>query len=111
MYKLQETHYAIAPFMDRPEFIVIRMYYWNEDAYGHDRGDARAYTWEEIAEELAAAGMDRGISTLCAWRSKLVQDMTVMMFGADGAVSVESREPKQGQPKEGGADGQLCGPQ
>ena len=61
--------------------------------------------------ELAAVGIEKSVRTLRTWRSKLVQDMTVLLFGVDGAVSIEAREPKQGQPEEGGADGQLCGPQ
>ena len=104
MYKLQQTYYAIAPFKDKPEFLVIRMYYFNEDANGNSRGDAKPYTFAEIAEELAAIGIERSEKMLRIWRTKLVQDMTVMMFGTDGALSVEAREPKQGQ-KETTAEG------
>lgn len=76
-----------------PEFIVIRMYYFNEDAYGNDRSsDSRPYTFEEISEELAAAGLQRSEKTLRSWRTRLVQDMTVTLFGIDGAVSVETRD-------------------
>lgn len=98
MYKLQQTYYAIAPFQDKPEFIVIRMYYFNEDVHGKDRGpDAKRYTFEDIASELSSIGIERSIKTLCIWRSTLVQDMTVLLFGVEGAVSIEAREPKQGQ--------------
>lgn len=97
MYKLQQTYYAIAPFKDKPEFIVIRMYYFNEDATGKPRGDAKPYTFAEIAEELEAVGIQRSEKILRKWRTKIVQDMTVLMWGADGALSVEAREPKQGQ--------------
>ncbi|MBR3239112.1 MAG: hypothetical protein IKF99_11810 [Oscillospiraceae bacterium] len=98
MYKLQQTYYAIAPFEDKPEFIVIRMYYFNENAYGEPRGgDAKPYTFAEIAEELEAVGIQRSEKILRKWRTKIVQDMTVQMWGADGALSVEAREPKQGQ--------------
>lgn len=100
MYKLQQTYYAIAPFEDKPEFIVIRMYYFNEDVNGKPRGDAKPYTFAEIAEELEAVGIQRSEKILRKWRTKIVQDMTVQMWGADGALSVEAREPKQGQ-KEG----------
>ena len=106
MYKLQQTYYAIAPFKDKPEFLIIRMYYFNEDVNGNSRGDAKPYTFSEIAEELASIGIERSEKMLRIWRTKLVQDMTVMMFGADGALSVESREPKQGN-KVGEADAQA----
>ena len=108
MYKLQQTYFAIAPFKDRPEFIVIRMYYFNEDANGNPRGDAKPYTFSEISEELENIGIQRSEKMLRIWRTKLVQEMTVMMFGIEGAVSVKAREPKQGS-KAGDADGQLRG--
>ena len=110
--RYDEIDAVIRQFQDREEFVVIRMYYFNEDVNGQDRGDdAKAYTFDEISEELAAAGIEKSVRTLRTWRTKLVQDMTVLLFGVDGAVSIEAREPKQGQPEEGGADGQLCGPQ
>jgi len=105
MYKLQQTYYAIAPFKDKTEFIVVRMYYFNEDAHGESRGDAKPYTFPEIAEALEDVGIQRSEKMLRIWRTKLVQDMCVMLFGVDGAVSVESREPKQGG-KTGEADNQ-----
>ena len=78
-------------FQDQPEFIVIRLYYFNEDINGNDRGpDAKRLTWEEIADELEAAGIHRSVSALRIWRSRLVQEMTVMLFGVDGALSLES---------------------
>lgn len=86
---------AIQQYKDRPEFVVIRMYYFNEDANGQDRGDeAKRYTWEEIARELADIGLERSVTTLRSWRSTLVQEMTVLLFGVDGALSIEAREPK-----------------
>lgn len=109
--RYDEIDAVVRQFEDREEFVVIRMYYFNEDATGADRGDAKPYTFEEIAEELSAVGLNRSVQTLRKWRTRLVQDMTVLLFGVDGAVSIEARDPKQGQPEEGGTDGQLCGPQ
>lgn len=109
--RYDEIDAVVRQFEDREEFVVIRMYYFNEDATGADRGDAKPYTFEEIAEELSAVGLNRSVQTLRKWRTRMVQDMTVLLFGVDGAVSIEARDPKQGQPEEGGTDGQLCGPQ
>lgn len=109
--RFDEIDAVVRQLEDREEFIVIRMYYFNEDVTGADRGDAKPYTFEEIAEELSAVGLNRSVQTLRKWRTRLVQDMTVLLFGVDGAVSIEARDPKQGQPEEGGTDGQLCGPQ
>lgn len=95
MARYYDIKAVVERFADRPEFVVIRMYYFNEDPYGHERGDdARRYSWEELADDLAAAGMTRAVSTLRSWRSNLVQEMTVLLFGIDGALSVEDREPK-----------------
>ena len=110
--RYDEIDAVVRRFQDKEEFVIIRMYYFNEDANGRDLDDdAKPYTFDEISEELAAAGIEKSVRTLRTWRTKLVQDMTVLLFGVDGAVSIEAREPKQGQPEEGGADGQLCGPQ
>ena len=96
--RYDEIDAVVRRFKDKEEFIVIRMYYFNEDANGQDRGDdAKPYTFDEISEELAAVGIERSERSLRTWRTKLVQDMTVLLFGVDGAVSIEAREPKQGQ--------------
>ena len=92
---LHETEYAMAPFWNRDDFIIIRMYYFNENAHGDSRGNARPYTFEEIAEELKSIGINRSVRALRLWRTKLVREMTVMMCGIDGALSIESQEPKQ----------------
>jgi len=105
--RYDEIDAVVRQFEDREEFIVIRMYYFNEDATGADRGDAKPYTFEEIAEELSAIGLNRSVQTLRKWRTRMVQDMTVLVFGVDGAVSIEARDPMQGQPEEGGTDGQT----
>ena len=88
-------HAVVEKFVDRPEFVVIRMCYFGEDAQGNDRPEnAGQYSWEEIAEELETAGVRRNEKTLRSWRTKLVQDMTVLLFGIDGAVSVENRDTR-----------------
>lgn len=99
MGRFMELEAVVRLFQKKPEFVVVRMYYFNEDANGKDRGDAKPYTFPEIAEALESIGIQRSEKMLRIWRTKIVQDMTVMMFGADGAVSVEAREPKQGQNK------------
>lgn len=88
-----EVTAAVKMFEKRPEFIVIRMYYFGEDEYGNDRGEgAKRYTWEEIAEALEHVGISRSVSVLRGWRSNIVREMTVQVFGIDGAISIESRE-------------------
>lgn len=83
----------IPRFEDREEFIAIRMFYFNEDAAGADRGpNARRYSFEDISEELAKIGISRTPRTLRNWRTKLVQEMTVLLFGVEGALSIEDRD-------------------
>lgn len=87
----QRTHAAVEAFKSRKEFIVIRMYYFNEDAHGNDRGTAKPYSFEDIADELSEIGILRSVRSLRTWRSKLVQEMAVLIFGADAAVTIEQR--------------------
>lgn len=98
MARFNELDAVIKLFQDRPEFVIIRMYYFGEDVNGQDRGpDAKPYTFPEISEALKTIGIELAEKAIRRRRTKLVREMTVMMFGVDGAVSIESREPKQGQ--------------
>lgn len=94
--QFNELAAVVRQFADKPEFVVIRMYYFNEDSSGRERGaETRPYSFEEIAEELAVTGLQRSERTLRKWRTDIVRDMTVALFGVDGAVSVEMpREPR-----------------
>ena len=99
VFRRLEVEYAMAPFKHRQEFHVIRLFYFNEDAHGNFRGlDAKHLTWEEIASEMESIGIQRSITVLRRWRSSLVREMTIMMFGADGALDIESnrKEDKHG---------------
>lgn len=96
MVLLHETEYAMAPFWHREDFIIIRMYYFNEDVEGRDRGrNAKLYTFSEISDALKSVGISWSERAIRYRRSKLVREMTVMMFGIEGALSIESQEPKQ----------------
>lgn len=84
---------VVEKYVDKPEFIVIRMYYFNEDAHGQDRpANTKPYSFEEISESLEEVGIRRSEKALRTWRTKLVQDMTVALFGIDGAISIECRD-------------------
>lgn len=92
---------VIKQFENKPEFIVIRMYYFGEDAHGDDRPEgSRDYTFEEISEALAEVGLSRSEKTLRTWRSQLVQDMTVCLFVMDGTLSLGNREARKAQSRE-----------
>lgn len=107
MARFFELEAVIKLFEDRREFVVIRMYYFNEDEHGNDRGpDAKPYTFPEITDALRNIGIERSEKAIRRWRSKLVQEMTVMMFGIDGALSIEAHDQKQTR-KEGEDDVQA----
>lgn len=92
---------VIKQFEDKPEFIVIRMYYFGEDANGDDRPEgSKNYTFEEISEALAERGLSRSEKTLRTWRSQLVQDMTVCLFVMDGTLSIGNRETRKSETHE-----------
>lgn len=89
-----ELDAVVQQFADLPEFVVIRMYYFNEDAHGRDRDpDDVNPSFAQIAEELAACGERHTEKTLRTWRNRLVRDMVVVMFGVDGALSLEYSKP------------------
>ena len=78
---------AIELHSDRKEFVIVRMYYFGENMNGVERDDARGYTWEEVAEACAAAGILKEIKTARSWRNRIVNDMAVCVFGIPAAVS------------------------
>lgn len=85
--RFDEIDRVVQLFIGRKEFHVIRMYYFGEDAAGNEREpDAASYTWEDIAFELSEMGLAKDEKTARRWRSKLVNDMAVCMFGKPAAV-------------------------
>lgn len=80
--RFDQVDRVVKLFSDREGFQAVRMYYFNENAAGQDRGDfAARYTWEEIAALLG-----RDAKTLRHWRNRIVKDMAVCWFGLDAAV-------------------------
>lgn len=78
---------AIKLFEGAKEFVVIRMYYFGENADGSQRENGKGATWEEVAFELEEAGVLKEIKTARRWRNKIVNDMAVCIFGIPAAVS------------------------
>lgn len=84
----REVEKVLDLFRARKEFIVIRMYYFNEDADGNERAnDAAQYTWEQIALELSERGILRDEKTARRWRNNIINDIAVCMFGKAAAIS------------------------
>ena len=82
----REVARVVELFKSRKEFAVIRMYYFGENVSGEPHAGEQ-YTWEEIAEELAAMGILKDVKTARRWRSKLINDMSVCMFGKAAAIA------------------------
>lgn len=73
---------VVQQFRERKEFVVVRMYYFNESADGTPKeADAPEATWEDLSIEL-----EKDIKTLRRWRSKIVNDMAICLFGIDAAI-------------------------
>lgn len=81
--RFEELDMVVQLFRQEPEWPIIAMYYMGEDAEGRDR-DAAAprWTWETIALELLITE-----KTARRRRSKIVRNMSIVMFGAPAAVS------------------------
>lgn len=92
MGRFMELDAVVRMFENKPEFRIIRMYYFNEDEHGQSRGDAKPYTFIDIVDALQRIGIDLSERACRYRRTKLVREMTVMLFGIDGAISIESRE-------------------
>lgn len=89
--QLENIERLIRAYENDPYFVVIRMYYFGEDAQGNDLPGTGRRTMEDIANELSAADFphSRSDKTLAKKRSEIVRDMTVTLFGEAGAVSIE----------------------
>ena len=73
---------VVQQFRERKEFVVVRMYYFNESADGTPKeADAPEATWEDLSIEL-----EKDIKTLRRWRSKIVNDIAICLFGIDAAI-------------------------
>jgi len=94
-YSLTRSQYDVIDkliklFSSKKEFIVIRLYYFNEDIGGNQRGlEEPQYTWEEIAMILSDANILHTEKTARRWRTQLVRDMSVTLFGLPAAMNLE----------------------
>lgn len=106
--RFQEISAVVTLFREEPEWPVVGMYYMNEDKHGFNRDpvmDPR-WTWESIALELGIAE-----KTARRWRSKMVRNMSVVMFGVPAAVSAGIAAQKLMQVSETVPDGDLDTPE
>lgn len=94
--RFEEVDRVIQLFKDHKEFYVIKMYYFGQDAAGNPR--EKQYTFEEIAEELEELGLLKDERTARRWRSRIVTNMAVCMFGS--AAAIEAGKTKRKQRKE-----------
>ena len=86
----QRVNAAVKAFENDHRFFVIRMYYFGE-TYDGDPAP-RKYSFEDIADELSIHGINRTVRCLRGWRTHLVQDIAVLIFGPDAALAVTQRE-------------------
>ena len=106
--RFQEISAVVTLFREEPEWPVVGMYYMNEDQHGFDRDPVKdpRWTWESIALELGIAE-----KTARRWRSKMVRNMSVVMFGVPAAVSAGIAAQKLMQVSDSVPDGDLDTPE
>lgn len=87
---------AILAERENPKFITVAMYYLNEDAEGNDRGDdAERLTWEDISIAIEdATGEYYDAKTLSRWRSEIIREMAILIYGVDAALSLSMGSPR-----------------
>lgn len=97
--QFDELDRVVKQFESNRYFIIIRMFYFGEDAEGNDVDSDERRTLEDIANELDAAGFEYGKTrkTVGKKKTELVQDMTVAMFGKAGALSIEMYKARKAQ--------------
>jgi hypothetical protein len=91
--RFDEINGVVRVYADRKEMRVVRMYYFREDADGNRIAvDEKRMTFEEIA---VALGNDE--KTVRRWRSRIVNDMAVTLFGKRAAIEAGTyRKARQG---------------
>lgn len=73
---------VIQQFKDRKEFVVVRLYYFKENADGTPKAESeQETTWEEVSITL-----EKEVKTLRRWRNNIVNDMALCLFGIDAAI-------------------------
>lgn len=81
---------VVQQFKERKEFVVVRMYYFNENADGSQRPeDAPQATWEDLSAEIG-----KEVKTLSRWRNNIVNDMAICLFGIDAAIQQGTERKK-----------------
>lgn len=81
--RFEEVDMVVNLFRKEPEWPIVGMYYMNEDAEGRERDErAPRWTWESIALDLLISE-----KTARRRRSKIVRNMSIVMFGAPAAIS------------------------
>ena len=95
--RFEEIDRVVKVYADRKEMRVVRLYYFGQDADGNIREQTdKRITFEDIAVEL---GIEE--KTARRWRSDLVNDMAVALFGKCAAVEAGAY---RGQRKRGLTD-------
>lgn len=87
--QLEGLERVLKPFTTDTRFRIIEMYYFNYNEKGLRRGgDSKKFTFEQIAELLKKEdGTHPDEKTVRRWRSQIVGEISVALFGKSAALS------------------------
>lgn len=85
--RFNEIAQVVKLFEKEREFVIVRMYYFNEDSEGNPRADDNRFTWEEMMFELSEANILHDTKTARKWRNRIINDMAICLFGKPAAIS------------------------
>jgi len=101
--QLESIDRILNQFRTDSRFKIIEMYYFNRDANGERRNDdSKQLSFEQIAEQIIKEdGNHPEVKTVRRWRSQIVGDISVALFGISAALSNSlTRRKPQGKMSE-----------
>ena len=91
--RFDEISRVIKVYAGRKEMAVVRMYYFREDKSGKRiNANAEDITFEFVASELGIAE-----KTARTWRSRIVNDMAIALFGKGAAIEAATYRKQRQQ--------------
>lgn len=82
---------VVKAYAARREYPVIQMRYFGRGLDGEQLPAGKYYTWEQITDAMDARDLLHDERTARRWRSQIVSDMAVCIFGAPAALQLSKQ--------------------